>query len=266
MSGSDIVKSVGIDNLLGMRDGIVDRLAQAKDLIDEAASMLAGAGMFRTKGMPYELSDVIGDRRDCLSMLDPEWKVKTTSALDSFAWAHLMNESGLRTFMCASARREWDDLIYACRTPPLTLENIQATFQGMHAARFEMMERGVCELYRKLSWDYKTNNPRMFGKRLILRSFMMSYCNRVNWHSANELDDLIRFFHFYDGKAEPDHRKSHSELIAAAGQASGTVVTEYLHIQWFKNGNAHITFLRADLVEKLNGVLAKHHPLALPPL
>ena len=32
----------------------------------------------------------------------------------------------------------------------------------------------------------------------------------------------------------------------------------------FKNGNAAITFTRLDLVEKLNKIIAKHYPNALP--
>src|ERR1044072_1728999 len=29
--------------------------------------------------------------------------------IDHFAWAYLMNQSGMRTFMDAKARRDWDD-------------------------------------------------------------------------------------------------------------------------------------------------------------
>ena len=45
---------------------------------------------------------------------------------------------------------------------------------------------------------------------------------------------------------------------------TGTAETEYLSIKCFKNTNAHITFKRLDLVEKMNKIIAKHYPGALP--
>ena len=39
---------------------------------------------------------------------------------------------------------------------------------------------------------------------------------------------------------------------------------DYLRIKLFKNGNGHVTFLRPDLVARLNRILAKHCPGALP--
>jgi len=38
---------------------------------------------------------------------------------------------------------------------------------------------------------------------------------------------------------------------------------DYFHLRWFKNGNGHLTFKRADLVEQMNRILAKHYPNAL---
>ncbi|ONZ24329.1 hypothetical protein A8F44_22135, partial [Burkholderia cenocepacia] len=34
-------------------------------------------------------------------------------------------------------------------------------------------------------------------------------------------------------------------------------------LRWFKNGNGHLTFKRADLVDRMNLILAKHYPNAL---
>lgn len=42
-------------------------------------------------------------------------------------------------------------------------------------------------------------------------------------------------------------------------------VFDLFEIKGFLNGNAHITFLRPDLVDRMNQILAKHYPNALPP-
>jgi hypothetical protein len=38
-----------------------------------------------------------------------------------------------------------------------------------------------------------------------------------------------------------------------------------IKIRCGSNGNGHVQFLRLDLVEQLNKIVAKHHPGALPP-
>lgn len=35
-------------------------------------------------------------------------------------------------------------------------------------------------------------------------------------------------------------------------------------IRYFQKGSGHITFKRLDLVEKMNDIVAKHYPGALP--
>jgi len=37
-----------------------------------------------------------------------------------------------------------------------------------------------------------------------------------------------------------------------------------MDIRTFKNGNGHATFTRPDLVERMNLIIAKHYPGALP--
>lgn len=82
-------------------------------------------------------------------------------------------------------------------------------------------------------------------------------------HTKNKLDDLVRFFSVIDGKPEPDHRHAISSALGYWSNAK-EIEHEYMHIRTFKNGNGHLTFKRLDLVEKLNAVLAKHYPGALP--
>lgn len=71
-------------------------------------------------------------------------------------------------------------------------------------------------------------------------------------------------FSVLDGKPEPDHWHGMSSLISDAQRQRKTEAEhDYFHLRWFKNGNGHLTFTRADLVEKMNLILAKHYPNAL---
>jgi Domain of unknown function (DUF4942) len=129
-----------------------------------------------------------------------------------------------------------------------------------------MFERGVIECFRNLSWNYKTNQPFKFGKRLIFDRLVdggraFGYPSR---HRTDELNDLMRVFHIFDGKPENDHRSGIWYLIMDARNLGKTVAeNDYFIIKWFKKGSGHVKFKRLDLVDKLNAILAKHYPNAL---
>jgi hypothetical protein len=46
---------------------------------------------------------------------------------------------------------------------------VRATFVQLHAKRGEFFERGVLAVFRGLSWDYKTNRPQAFGRRIVVK-------------------------------------------------------------------------------------------------
>lgn len=170
--------------------------------------------------------------------------------------------------MDAKAREAWQTGLDKGKVPELTAETVAATFRTMHDARGAMFERGVIECFKRLSWDYKTNNPFRFGKRFIMSHMFTAWRTgglTTNHRACDELDDLIRVFSVLDGKPEPDHRNgmwrvlsdsNHERLMAAEH--------EYFSLKWFKKGSGHITFKRPDLVHQLNDIIAKHYPGALP--
>ena len=270
-----LVKSVSIDNMLNQRNAVVEKIVAALDLLTEARDLAGAAGV----GFPRFKIDE--HRYAVYNMLDPESRGDAEKnirlCIDSAGWAYLMNESGLRSLMDAKARSKWDESLQKGEFPELTKRNIEATFTNLHDSRGEMFERGVIEVFRHLSWDYKTNNPFRFGKRIIIRNLRNQVTGGrsdsygyLNHRATDELDDLVRVFRVLEGEPEPDHRDSMWSRISKQERAEYRVGDEnelqadYFHIRWFKNGNGHLTFSRADLVEKMNGILTKHYPGALP--
>ena len=269
---SEIVKSISIQTLLNQRSAVVALVEQGMKTLQEAADVA------RHGSLGFPDVDVVfhgqrcSTKRLCGSTVIDGAELLTAwiKAIDAGAWAHLMNESGLRTFMDAQARKEWGEKVYSHDVPPLTFENITATFTNLHGARGDMFERGVLGLFRSLSWNYKTNEPFKFGKRVIMESLFYVYgTSNSRWLSTNsnrtnELDDLERVFHILDGKPEPDHRNGWcARLSAAERNKQKTAEGAYFDMKWFLKGTGHIVFNRPDLVDKMNLILAKHHPNAI---
>ncbi|GAB7535747.1 DUF4942 domain-containing protein [Burkholderia sp. 3C] len=263
MDSTDLVKSISIANLANQRVAVVERVRAALDLLDEAQELAKSANL----GFPRLVLDESYGCRGRPTITGEyakrhEAEAAVVRIIDIRGWDYLLKESGLRTFMDAQARDQWSRQIAEGDVPELTAANIEATFTQLYGARGDMFERGVLQCFQRLSWDYKTNQPFKFGKRIIVKYLLLQ--GSINHRVTDELDDLIRVFSVLDTKPEPDHRHGAYPLISDAQRARQMEAeNDYFHLRWFKNGNGHLTFKRPDLVNTMNQILAKHHPNAL---
>ena len=263
---SEILRSVGIDNLTQQRLTMLSKFSEIFDLTEEIDRLgrSCHAGSFNDVMLNYQ-SGRIATQDD-----DP---FETCRArIDRDIWKYLMDESGISTYMDAAARKAFrDDLNEpTSEVPEISKANITATFQELYQKRGDMMERGIINVFKALSWSYKTNSPCKFGKKIIMDG-MVSY--NSNWGFSNyyserrdRLSDLDRIFRVMDGKLELDYRDSvgnqFSEKVTGQNQ---TMETDYFSLKWYKKGSLHLTFKNPEICDKLNDVIVKHYPGALPP-
>lgn len=259
-SMEDLVPSVSIEHLLSRRDAAVERVRALYATLGELASLGISSLSVTSDYHRYHHDEAETIRR----------------VIDAPAWADLLDRSGLRSFLDAKARESWRKALEEHDVPPFTFANIKATFSTLYEARGEMFERGVVELFRKLSWDYKTNCPRKFGKRLVMTCMVDTWGTGRDRHvtgvthaGANKLDDLVRVLSVLDGTPEPDHRTGAWRRLNDVSwmRHGGTSDADlgYFSLRGYKNGNAHLTFACPELVDRMNAILAKHCPNHLPP-
>jgi hypothetical protein len=271
-AAAPMIPSIALDALLAQRDAAVAQLSLIAKAVAEYGA-IAEVIWPPAKGeprhhAPWTYNEPLNQRPSGRGeyLTSDRWLEESTKAVDSALWDHLLEESGLRTFLDAEARQEWQKQIDERKTPPLTKENIAATFASMHARRREFFERGVIRVFRELSWHYKTNRPQAFGKRIIIRGLVDADGRPGSYSRVDKLDDLDRVLHVMDGKPEPDHRSSLSARLRQRREPRhAPIESTYLRIKTFKIGTGHIEFRRLDLVDELNRILAKHFPDALPP-
>ncbi len=262
----ELIPSLSMANLLQQREAVMMLFHEALEKLEQAHALATAARL----GFP-DLSMARGWRGHGIRMTG-EFSNRTTlletfqACVDAGGWTTLLNDSGMRSVMSASKRKEVDEQIEAEKVPELTREAIRATFATLHDCRTDMFEQGVIECFRRLSWDYKTNLPQKFGKRIVMTS-LTSY-GSANMRQTDQLDDLLRVFHLCDGKPEADHRIGAYHLITDAMQTTSAwpklAENDYVSIRLFKNQNGHVTFTRPDLVTRLNRIVATHYPHALP--
>lgn len=275
-----LVPSVSIEALVDKRNAIVERVREAHRLLVEAHQLgdvsLKDAYLGTATTLEIRAARLGTDRTFgywCEDYGADDGASVIIRRVDAAAWKFLMDESGLKTFMDAAHRDAWFKKISDCDVPELTIENIRATFAQLYAARGDMFEDGVVAMFRELSHDYKTNKFVKLGKRLVVTravSKMRHWLSGPEHDFCNKVDDIIRVMSVLDNKPEPDHRNgTWNALNDARWMRDDSDCTEialfgYVSVRGYKNGNAHLTFLRPDLVDGMNRILAKLHPDALP--
>lgn len=209
-------------------------------------------------------------RYDCWLMEKPETAMKAiTRNLDRSIWRDLMKKSGMLSLMDAQARNEWYKNLEGEDIPAVSEANILSTFEQLHQSKGEVFERGVINVFKGLSWNYKTSSPCKFGTKIIVTGLVKfdRWGFGLNWGwQRDRLADLERMLVLLDGKPVPDNRADVTRRLGDhihENRHSNHYEDEMFVIKYFKKGTAHIVFKRPELVDKLNDIIARHYPGAL---
>lgn len=268
---NDVVKSVSIENLINQRNALVERFEKMCELADESAAIFGAVGIDHWDSI---FSSTFGSSRFCEGLIfQPRENRKAlfNKRIDAKFWDTLVKETGVFSQFDRETRENWWKSVNKLETFPFEKETIFATIHelAMKARSGEFMENGLVAVFKKLSWDYKTNLPVKFGKRIICDYvFELTWQGRslrARFNYQDKLADLDRAFRTMDGQPELDHRNDIIFNINKAFEDGSTnYQNEYFAIKGFKKGTCHISFLRPDLVQLANRIIAKHFPNALP--
>ena len=183
---NDLVKSISLENLDNQRQAFlrgVDELLETIKRLDTLSRGFVAPAKYSHVSGSCTFDQWFTQRERYGQVLsvtheDDDPKEEIRNNVDRWIWSMVMHDSGMLTLMDATARRKWQDDLHSDRLPAATIENIRQTFRELHGSRRDLFERGVIESFRSLSWDYKTNNPCAFGKRIIM-DYMVSYHTRT---------------------------------------------------------------------------------------
>ena len=263
---TDVICSTSIRHILAVRKSA---LLQIDTLIRQLAEISA---MTESIGGKTALDWAMKQdfRCGCWLMEKPETAMKAiTRNLDREIWRDLMQRSGMLSLMDAQARDTVFRSLEYDNFPEISEANILSTFEQLHQNKDEVFERGVINVFRGLSWNYKTNCPCKFGSKIIVNNLVR--LDRWGGHlitgqQADRVADLERMLHLFSGRPIPDNRENiiirlDDHIQSVQGQEC--YEDEMFSIRYFKKGSAHITFRKPQLVDRLNDIIARHYPEAL---
>lgn len=263
---TDVICSTSIERIVTGRNAALAQIETLIQQLDDISTLTNNIG-----GGKANEWGVRQYRYDCWLMDKPETAIKAiTQNIDRSIWKDLMNKSGMLALMDAQARDEWYNSLEKDDIPAVSEENILSTFEQLHQSKAEVFERGIINVFKGLSWDYKSNSPCKFGKKIIVDG-LVQY-DRWGFHFRHgrrreQLADLDRMLNLLDGKPVPENRNDLSVRLDAhiCKQHASVFEDEYVEIRYFQKGTGHIIFKRSDLIDKMNGIVTRYFPATLPP-
>lgn len=259
---TDVICSTSIERIVTGRNTALAQIEALISKLDEISTLTSNIG-----GGKANEWGVRQYRYDCWLMEKKETAMKAiTQNIDRGIWRDLMQRSGMQSLMDAQARNEWYNSLEKEDIPAVSEANILSTFEQLHLNKGEVFERGVINVFKGLSWNFKSNSPCRFGGKIIVTGLVKydRWGFGLNWGwQRDRLADLERMLMLLDGKPVPDNRADVTRRLSDhmhENRHSNRYEDEMFAIKYFQKGTAHITFKRPELVDRLNDIIAKHYP------
>lgn len=263
---TDVICSTSIERIVTGRNAALAQIEVLMQQLDDVSMLTRSIG--GKTALDWAMKQDF--RCGCWLMEKPEAAMKAiTRNLDRSIWRDLMKKSGMLSLMDAQAREQWYNSLEKDDIPAVSEANILSTFEQLHQSKGEVFERGVINVFKGLSWDFKSNNPCKFEKKIIATGLVKHdrWGFGLNWGwQRDRLADLERMLVLLDGKPVPDNRADVTRRLSDhihENRHSSRYEDEMFVIKYFQKGTAHIVFKRPELVDKLNDIIARHYPGAL---
>jgi hypothetical protein len=243
-----------------------EEIRQAYTLLETAQARLDSAfgdvySRFKVLPSQYGRGEIKFDPpRDASDILRNALTVRAHIKTD--AWRHIAERLEMRSLMSTERAKELDaQLSEPDKLPDLTPEAITAMIDGLHSNLDQYMTEAVKEVFeflRPCRSELKTNSEFEVGRKVILRYSYNAFYSTPKIEYGTHMQDyhnLDNIFHLLDGKGPvKSHRGPLIDAVEHLPAFGETATTAYFSAKPYKNGRLHITFLRPDLVAKLNRI------------
>ncbi|EAO9156277.1 DUF4942 domain-containing protein [Salmonella enterica] len=260
---TDVICSTSIERIVTGRNVALEQIEVLMQQLGDVSTLTRSIG--GKTALDWAMKQDF--RCGCWLMEKREMAMKAiTRNIDREIWRDLMKKSGMLSLMDAQARDQWYRNLEGNDIPTISEANILSTFEQLHQSKGEVFERGVINVFKGLSWDYKSNSPCKFGRKIIVTGLVKydRWGFGLNWGwQRDRLADLERMLMLLDGKSVPDNRADVTRRLddhIHENRGSNRYEDGMFKIKYFKKGTSHITFKRPELIDRLNGIIARHYP------
>lgn len=246
-----------------------ESIVYTDDRVDEVGAFrnavkLPDAGQFAH--VAERLTDIqfwtwLIQKGDLQRLMDKEAKSQLRTQL---AYKPLRSKHG------ANSRELIDEDEIGKSFPPVTVENVEATIQHFMMDSGTIFKRGVANAFSKLDRRFRSHDGFKIGSRIVLDGLLGFRDTRFGGNSFNcygerfdTLQDIERAFAVLDGREGSNFTTTkwaiEQEAMRQRDRRQFEVDSDYFKVRCFMNGNVHLWMTRADLVRKVNKLLAEYY-------
>lgn len=237
---------------------IVDNVQQAQADVAQAFALLQSAKE-RLHAVLGPYHDTLWDGQLSEYRLDDQAE-KSARIIERNGWQYLVNQMGFTAYMTERRQKELQEQLHKGTFPPLTLDNILSTLHNLASQVDTLLHESAREVFQWLRPHhtlYKTNKPWSIGRKVIVQGVEEAYRQgfRLNHWRTADFRALGNVLSLLDGRGAqhyPDDLCTQLADRLKDVEPGQEVLTPYLTLKPYHNGNAHLTFLRMDLIDKLN--------------
>lgn len=151
---NELILSTSIERVVTGRDTALKRIEQLIQQLDAISGLTSEIG----GGTAQDWAMKAGHRYDSwLTEKADKALPAIIRNIDRSIWRDLMLKSGMMALMDAQARDQWHKNLEEGDLPAISEANILSTFEQLHLNKMDVFERGIINVFKGLSWDYKTN-------------------------------------------------------------------------------------------------------------
>ncbi|EHS2127269.1 DUF4942 domain-containing protein, partial [Salmonella enterica] len=162
---TDVICSTSIERIVTGRNVALEQIEVLMQQLGDVSTLTRSIG--GKTALDWAMKQDF--RCGCWLMEKREMAMKAiTRNIDREIWRDLMKKSGMLSLMDAQARDQWYRNLEGNDIPTISEANILSTFEQLHQSKGEVFERGVINVFKGLSWDYKSNSPCKFGRKIIV--------------------------------------------------------------------------------------------------
>lgn len=271
--GTELIPRTTIVEIAGHRDAAIERMREAARLIEEGhrladealerAQLAYGAATFTLKDHGANK-----DYRRIFESFDRDASLDAfRRQLDARVWVHVVGLTGMSDLMDRTAKEQLDQDLCG-DVPEFSEDAARQVFESLLGDAPLIFQRGLARTFSDLDRRFKSHDGFKIGSRIILTR-VFDERGSFSYHSRmrDTLADVERVFAVLDGvKPDPGAlcRAIAEDRRGGWNPRQSVTETPYFRVRCFQNGNAHLWFLRDDLVDKANQVLADYYGEVLP--
>ena len=277
MQDNALILRATVTEICGWRQKALDLYAQAHSELNTADTTIKAALMALTNACASTVNrynyhsrneDTAFLGRLAIPKLE-DYQKTVERMVDRQVWARVIELSNIEALMDKKAKDQFTNELME-NPPPATEDNIRATVQNLMGKRDVIFKRGIAECFSKLDRRFKSHDGWKIGGRIILdRAFDDSGYWNYGRNHRDTIADVERIFFIVNGQEPPPNYagvegKINQERAKRSGPHRCVVETEFFRVRTYENGNAHIWFLRDDLLRKVNQLLGEYYDAPIP--